>query len=128
MEYIAAAASGFVPASHEDPRTPGVLKRVIADHSLLPAGRVRMLNWARLPAGSSFRAHYHEDMTEIFVLIKGTVVMTAGGSSVTMNPADTVLISPHEVHQMRNETDEEAEYLVFGISSEQGGKTIVVDE
>ena len=51
MKWIAARDSGYVPASHEDPRSPGVLKRVIATRDLFQEGRVQMLNWALLPAG-----------------------------------------------------------------------------
>ncbi len=126
MQFIAADASGFVPASHEDPGNPGVLKRVIAVASEFQIGHVQMLNWARLPAGSSFRQHYHEDMQEVFVLLKGCVSMQAGESTVLMQPGDTVLVSPQELHQMRNEGTDDAEYLVFGISSGENGRTIVV--
>lgn len=128
MEYIPAAASGFVPASHEDPRHPGVLKRVIADKPMFQSGHVQMLNWARLPAGSSFRRHYHEDMQEVFVLIRGVVRMTGDALTVEMTPGDTVLVQPGEVHQMHNDGSEDAEYIVFGISSGRGGQTVVIDE
>ena len=60
MKSIFSNASGFIPASHEDPRNPGVLKRVIATKHDFQEGHVQMLNWARLPAGSSFQLHYHE--------------------------------------------------------------------
>ncbi|MBL8814661.1 MAG: cupin domain-containing protein [Planctomyces sp.] len=137
MELIRAADSGFVPASHEDPRNPGVLKRVIATAARFQDGHVQMLNWARLPAGSSFRPHYHEDMQEVFVLVSGHVTMTGQnkitgddrnsiqGFSVEMWPGDTVIVDPREVHQMTNPAETDAEYLVFGISSMQGGKTVL---
>lgn len=128
MHYIPATASGFVPASHEDPRNPGVLKRVITDKSMFQAGHVQMLNWARLPARSSFRPHYHEDMQEVFVLVRGTVRMAGGESTVEMTPGDTVLVSPGEIHQMHNDGTEDAEYIVFGISAEKGGRTVVVED
>lgn len=127
MEFISARQSGFVPASHEDPRSPGVLKRVIATDSQFLSGQVRMLNWARLPAGASFRRHYHEDMQEAFVLLQGQVEMIVGDQVLEMHPGDTVLVAPREIHQMRNAGPEAAEYLVFGISQQQNGRTIVVE-
>jgi mannose-6-phosphate isomerase-like protein (cupin superfamily) len=126
MKSILANASGFVPASHEDPQNPGVLKRVIATKEDFQAGHVQMLNWARLPAGSSFQLHYHEDMQEVFVLVKGEVEMKCAGVSTPMRPGDTVFVEAREPHQMFNHSPVDAEYIVFGISSERGGKTVVI--
>ena len=134
MKFIPSDASGFIPASHEDPKNPGVLKRVIATQQDFQAGHVQMLNFAQLPAGSSFQPHYHEDMQEIFVLVTGLVTMSVRDRSqdetsarcFTMRPGDTVIIDPGEIHQMRNTGDVVAEYIVFGISSQKGGKTVVV--
>ncbi len=131
MQHIPADGSSFVPASHEDPKNPGVLKRVIADRTQLQAGQVQMLNWSLLPVGNSFQPHYHEDMQEIFVLLRGQVTMQGGAEKttmqkVTMNPGDCVIVAPREIHQMHNVGDIPAEYLVFGISSGQHGKTVIV--
>jgi mannose-6-phosphate isomerase-like protein (cupin superfamily) len=134
MKFVPSNASGFVPASHENPANPGVLKRVIATQQDFQAGQVQMLNWARLPVGSAFQPHYHEDMQEVFVLVSGVVTMTvrnrnrdeSAAECLTMRPGDTVMINPTEVHQMQNIGDTVAEYIVFGISSQKGGKTIVV--
>lgn len=125
MELIKATQSEFIPASHEDPRNPGVLKRVIAVAERFQAGHVQMLNWARLPAGSSFRPHYHEDMQEVFVLISGSVRMQGPRQSLEMSAGDTVIVDPREIHQMTNVGSQPADYLVFGISSQQGGRTVL---
>ena len=126
MDYIPSSASGFIPASHEDPKNPGVLKRVIATQREFQAGQVQMLNWARLPVGSSFQPHYHEDMQEVFVLLTGIVSMMGSDRTMTMRPGDTVIINPAEIHQMQNVGDVVAEYIVFGISAQKGGRTVVV--
>ena len=126
MEFLSAESQTFVPASHEDPLQPGVLKRVIATHQLFQQGHVQMLNWARLPAGNSFQPHYHEDMQEAFVLISGRVQMIVNQAVCQMAPGDAVLVSPGEIHQMVNHGEQDAEYIVFGISAGQNGKTIVV--
>ncbi len=126
MNYIPSAASGFIPASHEDPQNPGVLKRVIATQREFQAGQVQMLNWAQLPVGSSFQPHFHEDMQEVFVLLSGIVTMKCGEQTVTMQVGDAVIVDPEEIHQMQNVGDVVAEYIVFGISAQQGGRTVVV--
>jgi mannose-6-phosphate isomerase-like protein (cupin superfamily) len=85
-----------------------------------------MLNWAVLPGNSSFQQHFHQDMQEIFVILSGEVEMQVAGEHRVMQAGDTVIVDPGELHQMRNLRAEEARYIVFGISSGQGGRTIVV--
>ena len=128
MKVVRGNEIDFIAASHEDPQNPGVLKRVLATRDDFSTGRVQMLNWSRLPQGSSFAAHYHEDMQEVFVIINGSVEMRVGDSSVTLSGGDAILIERQEVHQMFNRCDQDVDYLVFGIALEQGGKTVVVDD
>jgi mannose-6-phosphate isomerase-like protein (cupin superfamily) len=128
MKWIAADQSPLTPASHEDPRAPGVLRRIIAIREDFQAGHVQMLNWAVLPPHKSFRLHLHQDMQEVFVLIRGHVEMRVAADRRDMQPGDTVIVDAGEVHQMTNLTNEPAEYLVFGISSGRGGRTIVVPD
>jgi mannose-6-phosphate isomerase-like protein (cupin superfamily) len=128
MRIIRAAAGEFVPASHEDSRQPGVLKRVLAVKDDLLNGRVQMINWARLPVGSAFRRHYHEDMQEVFVMLRGKVEITVDGERAALGPGDAIVIEPRQVHQMQNTSTEQVEYLVVGISLGQGGQTVVVEE
>lgn len=116
----------FIPASHEDASNPGVLKRVLATKDDLLDGRVQMVNWACLPAGSAFRAHYHEDMEEVFVILTGRVEMTVDQEVIELHAGDAIQIAPGEVHRMQNVTDADLEYLVVGISTGQGGQTVVV--
>ena len=126
MKVIRGTNIDFIAASHEDPKNPGVLKRVLATRDDFSEGRIQMLNWARLPKGSSFAAHYHEDMQETFVILTGKVEMVVREESVELNAGDAIMIDHHEVHQMHNRSDHDVEYLVFGVATEQGGKTIVV--
>ena len=81
MRIIRGNEIPFIPASHEDQDRPGVLKRVLAKREELIDGRVQMINWARLPAGSSFRAHYHEDMEETFIILSGHVEVNVNGQA-----------------------------------------------
>lgn len=128
MQIIRGNQIEFIPASHEDPKNPGVLKRVLASKQDLLQGRVQMVNWSRLPRGSSFQSHYHEDMQEVFIMLSGPVRMTAQDESVELAAGDAVLIQPREVHRMENLSEQDVEYIVFGISTEEGGKTVIVQE
>ena len=118
----------LLPASHEDPQNPGVFKRVLAAKGDLLSGRVQMINWALLPVASAFRRHYHEDMEEIFIIVRGQAEMRAGGQTVHLAEGDAVVVAPREVHEMRNVGDHDVHYVVLGISTELGGKTVVVQE
>lgn len=127
MHLVRGSQIEFVPASHEDPKDPGVLKRVLATHSNLIHGQVMMVNWALLPVGKSFAAHYHEDMQEVFIVLNGTVTMTVNQTDHELAKGDAIVIDPREVHKMANTCDVDVEYIVFGVSSGEGGKTINVE-
>jgi quercetin dioxygenase-like cupin family protein len=126
MKVIRASEKEFVPASHEDPQAAGVLKKVLATRADLQAGQVQMLNWSWLKIGRSFEKHYHEDMQEILVMLKGKARMTAGDESVALGPGDVAIVAPMEVHQMDCLGDEDVIYLVFGIAAGTDGQTIRV--
>ena len=126
MQIIRGSQIEFVPASHEDPQNPGVLKRVLASKKDLLRGQVQMVNWSRLPVGSSFQPHYHEDMQEVFVMLNGRVSMSVNDETHELTGGDAILIEPREIHEMKNLCESDVEYVVFGISTEEGGKTVVV--
>jgi mannose-6-phosphate isomerase-like protein (cupin superfamily) len=126
MRTIFAADRSFVPAGHEDPRSPGVWKKMLLDRADLQPGTVRMINWARLPVGKSFAAHYHEDMQEVFIILDGVAQAKVGAEMVTLRRGDTIVIDPREVHQMWNRGDEDVEYVALGICGSAHGRTVVV--
>ena len=128
MRIIPFAGRFFVPAGHENPLSPGVLKKVLLEKVDLQPGRIQMVNWASLGAGKQFARHYHEDMQEIFIIVQGEAEITVGDESATLCRGDAVVIDAREIHQMRNSAAESVEYLAIGITSEAGGKTVVLDE
>lgn len=117
----------FVPASHENPLDPGVWKKVLFSKADMQTGVVQMVNWARLGPGKSFAAHYHEDMQEIFVILQGEAHLTIGDQTVVLRSGDAIRIDPREVHRMSNLGAEDVQYVVVGISSGAGGRTVVVE-
>lgn len=86
-----------------------------------------MINWSSMAVGRSFARHYHEDMQEVFILVRGEAEITVGSETRTMRRGDTIVIDAGEIHQMWNHGPEDVEYLALGITSETGGKTVVVD-
>jgi len=128
MRIIRTCDLPLIPASHENPLSPGVWKRVLLKKADLQTGTVQMVNWASLPAGNTFAPHYHEDMQEIFVMIQGVARITVDAETTILGRGDAILIDPHEVHQMWNHGSEDAEYLAIGISAGRGGRTVAVGE
>lgn len=114
-----------IPASHEDQQNPGCLKRIIFKKEEIPENyRIQMINWAVIPEKRSFRPHYHTDMYEIFILIKGKARISVDKKTFNLVQGDTVLISPNSVHSMANTGDSVLEYYVIGLSGSLKGKTV----
>lgn len=128
MQIVRFNAIAYEPASHEDRNSPGVYKKVMLTTSDFIPGSARMLNWALLPPGKSFQAHYHEDMQEIFILVMGRALMIVDTREVWMEPGDTVAVPPGSVHTMENRSTEEVTYLVIGISLDEGGRTVTIGQ
>lgn len=128
MHIIRGKSIPFVHASHEEPGKPGSLKKVLATfRDFLPGSRVQMINWAQLPVGLSFRAHYHEDMEEVFIILNGRTSIVVGEEQAEMGKGDLVIIPRKAVHMMKNICDEDVDYVALGVSSGEGGKTVVVE-
>ncbi|MFH1675059.1 MAG: cupin domain-containing protein [Pseudomonadota bacterium] len=126
MKIIRSGQLKFIPASHEDPKLPGVLKKVLLRKDDLVDGKIRMINWALLPAGESFRAHYHEDMEEVFIILKGMAMIRIDKEEAVLEKEDVVVVPVGKIHEMKNIGEEDVEYIVVGVSQEKGGKTVVV--
>lgn len=125
MNIIRSSTLPFVPASHEDPRDPGVLKKILFQRADLIDGNVQMINWALLPVGKSFRSHFHESMDEIFIMLSGEAQMTIESESEKLFRGDAVIVPMKAVHEMKNIGTDPVEYIVLGIVQKSGGKTIV---
>lgn len=126
MKIIRGAELPLMPASHEDPSRPGVLKRVMAVRGELFEGQLQMINWAVLPVGSAFQPHYHQDMEEVFIIISGEIEASVGAETASLSRGDALIVSPTEVHKMRNIGTKDSEYIVIGISGNRNGKTVVI--
>ena len=126
MKVIRASELKFVPASHEDPGEPGVLKKVLLRQNDFIRGHIQMINRALLPAGRSFRPHYHEDMQEVFIICTGHARIRVDEEETQIGAGDAVVIPVGGVHEMENIGKEDVEYVVVGVSKGERGKTVVV--
>lgn len=116
----------FQPASHEDLKKPGVYKKVLYTFKDFGVnGNMQMINWASLRKGQSFKAHYHEDMDEIFIIISGSVQIKLGSTEVILEKGDSILIPAKISHKMINNGKVIVNYLVIGVSYGKKGRTIL---
>jgi mannose-6-phosphate isomerase-like protein (cupin superfamily) len=125
MKLVRGADHTYTPASHEDPRSPGSLKKVLLARDDLAEGRVQMVNWSLLPAGKGFNLHYHDTLQEIFIMIRGTADVMVGEQRFAIGPGDALRVDEGEIHRMIAR-EEDVEYVVFGITRDSSGKTVVV--
>ena len=75
-----------------------------------------MVNWAKLGVGKSFRPHYHQDMEEIFVILRGKSHIRIQEEEAELGKEGVVVTPVGRVHEMKNIGEEEVEYIVIGIS------------
>ena len=126
MHIIRSSELQYIPATHEDQQNPGSLKKVLAKRADIEDGSIQMINWALLPAGKSFEAHYHQDMEEVFIILSGKVEITIEKELETLTKGDLVIIPIKAVHQMENIGEVDVEYIAIGISKKGKGKTVSV--
>ncbi len=126
MKIFRISGREYVPASHENPAFPGVLKKVLLAASDISEGRLQMVNWALLPEGRTFQPHYHQDMEEIFIILTGASRITVERQTAELGPGDAVVIPIGSTHHMTNIGSGDVEYIALGISQGRGGKTVVV--
>ena len=126
MKITRAKALQYIPASHENKNNPGVYKKVLVKPFDVQRGNLQMINWSKMPPGKSFRKHYHEDLEEVFLMIDGTAELVCGDEAVVLERGDCVCIPPGIVHSMKNLSENDVLYIVVGIASGKGGKTVAV--
>lgn len=126
MQILRGSALDFEPASHEDASDPGCLKKVLIRRADLSVGRLQMLNWAMLKPRRAFATHYHDNMTEVFIIVSGRAEIQVDQETDVLREGDAVVITPRAAHRMAALDGQAVHYIVMGVSHGEGGRTIVV--
>lgn len=126
MRIVRFADLNFIPASHEDPKDPGALKKILLKRADIPEGTVQMINWARIPKGKTFKPHYHQSMIEVFIIMTGKVKVKIDKEETILEKGDLVIAYENQVHTMENMGDIDADYFAMGIVTGDDGKTVNV--
>ncbi len=124
MKIIKSSEIKEIPASHEDLNNPGCLKKVLIKRGDLEDGILQMINWSRILRGKSFSLHYHESMSEIFIILDGRVEIQVDEEKGILDKGDLVIIPTKAQHKMWNSSNRDVNYIAMGIAHCEGGKTI----
>ena len=71
-------------------------------------------------------AHQAGVFAAVLPIVSGSAEMAVCGETVLLGRGDTIAIHPRELHSMTNRGGEDFEYVVFGITGNKGGKTVLV--
>ncbi len=115
MKIIRSKQLALAPAGHEDPKNPGVVKKVLFKLHDLARGDIQMVNWAALYPNRSLSAHAHDTMQEVFIIVAGSIVASIDGQDVILKKGDALVAEPGEMHTMKNLTTRTAYFISFGI-------------
>jgi quercetin dioxygenase-like cupin family protein len=83
----------------------------------LGAENLGMRLW-RLRPGQASTKHRHEVTEELYLLLEGTGRVRVGDELLTLEPLSAVLVEPHELRQVFNDTDSDQLWLVAGAPNE----------
>lgn len=76
----------------------------------------------RMPAGTSEERHYHNQARQFFFVLFGTATIEINGERIILNAEEGVEISPLIPHQMRNESNQDVEFLVISQPTSRGDR------
>ena len=68
---------------------------------------------------TNINPHYHKQMKEIYHVLKGNAIVFCSDIRVRVQPQDTILCEPGEVHGVVNDTDETFQIVVFKINAKE---------
>jgi mannose-6-phosphate isomerase-like protein (cupin superfamily) len=82
------------------------------------------VDFARVPPGCTVGAHAHGDDEELYVVLRGTGVVSVDGRDERIEARDILMNPPFSVHGVRNDGSEPLEFVVLRVptrASRNGG-------
>jgi mannose-6-phosphate isomerase-like protein (cupin superfamily) len=67
----------------------------------------------RMPVNTKEVRHYHKNSRQFFYVLTGTATIEMDGQCISLHPKEGIEVPPHTPHQMRNESDQDVEFLVI---------------
>lgn len=82
-------------------------------------GVAEFLDFARVPPGATVGLHEHGDDEELYVVLRGSGVVTVNGVDQPIGPRCILINPPHAIHGIRNEGTEPLEFVVIKIPTRE---------
>lgn len=67
----------------------------------------------RMPANTKEVRHYHKNSRQFFYVLTGISTIEIDGQSISLYPKEGIEVPPLIPHQMRNESNQDVEFLVI---------------
>ena len=81
----------------------------------------------RMPSMTQEVMHYHEISKQFFFILKGKVLMIVEDEEVILEAGEGIEVLPLKLHQMKNTSEDEVEFIVYSTPSTIGDR-IAVDK
>jgi len=79
----------------------------------------------RMPPGTKERRHFHANARQFFFVLNGELAMKLDGSVARIPALSGLEIAPGAVHEARNESEAEVQFLVISSPTTAGDRTEV---
>ena len=76
----------------------------------------------RMPVNTTEVIHYHHQAQQFFFILTGIATIQIDDEMVTLNPQEGVEVPPFIKHQMRNESNQDVEFLVISQPNSRGDR------
>ena len=117
MKKINQKDRNWEPGSHEDPRNPGVYKKVLIRRDEAdPKSKLMMFQLCKIPPKTTHVAHTHQTMDEIFYFTEGSGEIEINNEVEKINAGDRIIVPAGQMHQVRNLGKTELKFIGLGVA------------
>ena len=78
-----------------------------------------------MPPHTEEDMHFHHKSKQFFYILSGEAEMRFKDETVKLKEGTGVEVSPMEVHQMRNTSDKEIEFIVVSMPKSHGDRELI---
>ncbi|WP_313890923.1 cupin domain-containing protein [Psychrobacillus sp.] len=79
----------------------------------------------RMPMNTTEIMHFHNQARQFFFVLSGMATMEIEGELITLGPNEGIEVPPLVQHQMRNESDQDTEFLVISQPNSRGDRVCI---
>lgn len=76
----------------------------------------------RMPVKTTEVIHYHNKARQFFFILMGVATIQIDGEIITLHPQEGIEVPPLMEHQLRNDSDQDVEFLVISQPNSRGDR------